>query len=107
MGLPDGSLDSLTVDGEGSGAYVSSDSAAVSQISGGSISFDFEEGAVREVRIRETARCTHRSETGKTGDIRLSGDSVILAFDGDGLANVQADGGVRGRYKPAESGDAP
>lgn len=107
MGLPDGNLDSLTVYGEGSGAYVSSDNAAVSQISGGAIAFDFEEGAVREVRIRESARCTHRSETGKTGDIRLSGDSVILTFDGDRLANVQADGGVRGRYKPAESGDAP
>ncbi len=107
MGLPDGSLDSLTVYGEGSGAYVSSDSAAVSQISGGLILFDFEEGAVKKVLIREAARCAHRSETGKTGDIRLSGDSVILTFDGDRLANVQADGGVRGRYKPAESGDAP
>ena len=107
MGLPEGDLDSLTVHGEGSGAYVSSDGAAVSQISGGSIAFDFEEGAVIAVLIRETARCAHRSETGKTGDIRLSGDSVILTFDGDRLANVQADGGVRGRYKPAESGDAP
>lgn len=107
MGFPQGNLDRLTVHGEGSGAYVTSDSAAVSRISGGSIAFDFEEGEVKEVLIRETARCTHRSETGKTGDIRLSGDCVILTFVGDRLANVQAEGGVRGRYRPVESGDAP
>lgn len=107
MGLLDGNLDSLTVHGKGIGAYVSSDSAAVSRISGGSIAFGFEKGAVRGVRITESARCTHRSETEKTGDIRLSGDSVKLTFDGDRLTNAQAEGGVRGRYKPAESGDAP
>ena len=107
MGLLRGNLDSLTVQGMGIGAYVSSDSAAVSRISGGSIAFSFEKGAVREVRIRERARCTHRSGTEKTGDIRLSGDSVTLRFDDARLTNVHAEGGVRGRYKPAESGDAP
>ncbi len=106
MDLVDGNLDSLTVQEEGIGAYVSSDSTAVSRISGGSIAIGFEEGAVREVLITETARCTHRSETEKTGDIRLSGDSVKLTFDGGRLTDVHAEGGVRGRYKPAESGDS-
>ncbi len=103
----DGGLDSLTVHGHGIGAYFSSDSATVSRISGGSIAFGFERGAVRFVGIKETARCTHRSTAGNTGDIQLSGDQVKLTFEGDRLANVQAEGGVRGRYKPAESGEAP
>lgn len=107
MDLSDGNLDSLTVQGKGIGAYVSSDSVAVSRISGGFIAIGFEEGAVSDVLITETARCTHRSETEKTGDIRLSGDSVKLTFDGGRLTDVHAEGGVRGRYKPAESGDAP
>lgn len=107
MDFMDGNLDSLTVHGKGIGAYVSSDSAAVSRISGGSIAIDFENGAVNEVLITGSARCTHRSETERTGDIRLSGDSVKLTFDGDRLTDVQAEGGVRGRYRPAESGDAP
>ena len=107
MGLMDGNLDSLTVQGNGIGVYVSPDSAAVSRISGGSIAIGFERGAVREIRIRENARCAHRSETETKGDIRLSGDFVRLEFHGDGLANVHAEGGVRGRYMPAESGDAP
>ncbi|MDE2998592.1 MAG: hypothetical protein OXU79_05865 [Gemmatimonadota bacterium] len=107
MDLPEGNLDSLTVLGMGTGAYVSSDSTSVSRISGGSIAIGLEDGAVREVLITESARCTHRSETGKTGNIRLSGDSVKLTFDRDGLSDVHAEGGVRGRYKPAESGDAP
>ena len=107
MDFRDGVLDSLTVHGRGAGAYISSDSATVSRISGGSIAFGFERGAVRFVGIRETARCTHRSKTGNTGDIQLTGDHVKLTFDGDTLANVQAEGGVRGRYRPVESGEAP
>ncbi len=107
MGFLDGGLDSLTVEGHGSGACVSSDSTTVSRISGGSIAVAFENGTVRYVRISETARCTHRSETENTGDIQLSGDHVDLTFEGDRLTDVQAEGGVRGRYKPAESGEAP
>jgi hypothetical protein len=107
MGFLEGDLDTLTVQGHGIGAYMSSDSATVSQISGGSIAFGFKKGAVHYVGIREVARCTHRSETENTGDIQLSGDHVKLTFEGDRLTNVEAEGGVRGRYKPAESGEAP
>ena len=107
MGFLDGGLDTLTVQGHGIGAYISSDSATVSQISGGSIAFGFKRGAVHYVGISEAARCTHRSETENTGDIQLSGDHVKLTFEGDRLTNVEAEGGVRGRYKPAESGEAP
>lgn len=102
-----GDLDSLTVQGIGNGTYVSSDSATVSRISGGTIAFGFDQGAVRYVAVIESARCTHRSETDKTGDIQLSGDRVDLVFSGDRLTDVRAEGGVRGRYKPVETGEAP
>ena len=107
MDFLNGDLDSLTVRGIGNGIYVSSDSTTVSRISGGTIAFGFDEGAVRKVAVIESARCTHRSETEKTGDIQLSGDRVNLVFDGDRLTDVRAEGGVRGRYRPVEAGEAP
>ena len=107
MDFLNGDLDSLTVQGVGNGIFVSSDSATVSRISGGMIAFGFDRGAVRKVAVIESARCTHRSETDKTGDIQLSGDRVNLVFEGDRLTDVRAEGGVRGRYRPVEAGEAP
>jgi hypothetical protein len=102
----EGEIDSLIFEDAEEGTHRPAGGKEVSRLAGSWMALTFTEGQVRRIVSADQARCEHESlETTET--IRLTGDRVVLSFEAGALDSATADGGVRGSFVPAKTGDEP
>lgn len=91
----EGQPDSLAMLGNAESTYVPEDGASRSRLLGQKQEMRFRDRSLVRALVLGEARCEYEKDDG----IHLSGDWLLLWFEDGALRRVEADGGVRGKYK--------
>lgn len=106
MAFGQGRLDSVEVKGACRVAHVPADGKVESRMSGRRISLRLSLERIQRILIVDEAVCEQTGNL-EDGDIHLTGDRLDLFFEGGRLQRAVGEGGVAGRYVPAEKESRP
>jgi len=106
MAFREGKLDSVEVVGACRVTHRPADGKLESRMSGRRISLSLSQERIRRVLVVDEALCEQTGNL-EDGDIHLAGDRLDLSFEGGRLQRAVGEGGVTGRYVPAEKESRP